>query len=57
MEKKLPIIGFTVMQILCTLIAAYCALQNDIKQNTVLAILFLLLAWLCEYAKYKIYKS
>lgn len=54
MEKKLPIIGFTVMQILCVFIAAYCALQHDIKQNTVLTILFLLLVWLCEYAKYKI---
>lgn len=56
-KDKLPIIGFTVVQILCTLIAAYCALQHDIEQNTVLTILFLLLVWLCEYAKYKMYKS
>ena len=59
MEKKdkLLIIGFTVIQILCTFIAAYCALQHDIKQNTVLTILFLLLVWLCEYIVRKMYKS
>ena len=57
MEKKLPIIGFTVIQILCIFIAAYCALQHDIKQNTALTILFLLLVWLCEWAKYKITNS
>lgn len=54
MEKKLPIIGFTVIQILCTLVAAYCALHDDVTQSTVLTILFLMLVWLCEYFKYKI---
>lgn len=53
-SEKLAIIAFTTIQILCIFIAAYCALQHDIKQSTVLTILFLLLVWLCELVKWKI---
>ena len=56
-SEKLGIIAFTTIQILCVFIAAAFALDcvnNDIYFNAGGAILYLILASVCEWVKYKI---
>lgn len=60
MEKKLGIIAFTTLTWLCVLIAAAFALDNisnDIYFNAGGTILYLILAGMCEWVKYKITNS
>ena len=60
MKKKLGIIVFTALTWLWVLIAAAFALDNvsnDIYFNAGGAILYLILAGMCEWVKYKITNS
>lgn len=60
MKKKLGIIAFTALTWLCVLIAAAFSLDtlsNDIYLNASSAILYLFLAGICEWVKYKITNS
>ena len=53
-SKAQAVISFTIIQVLCAFIAAYCALHDDSYQNAILTFMFLWIVTFCEWVKYKI---